>query len=216
MSDGGDSSRARTLLAWLIGVNAALLVASNAAGAKIIALPGGLTASATVFSYALTFTFTDTIAEIFGKKAADNAVRVAFAGLVLSVLFFRIAISAPPASEWSGQAAYDETLGLGGRLLLGGWLSYMVSQHLDVFLFHRIGNLTSRRLLWLRNNLSTMISQFVDSTIFITIAFYGLIPLWPTILGQYLVKVIIALVDTPVVYGAVALARRYIRREVPA
>jgi len=200
-------------VATLVGLNAAILVASNAGGAKMIALPFGLAASATVFSYALSFTFTDAISEVFGRRYANLAVRVGFIGLVLSVLFFMVAIAAPPANFWAGQNAYVETLGHAWRILLGGWTSYMVSQHLDVWLFHRIRALTGDRHLWLRNNLSTAVSQFVDSVIFITIAFYGSFPIAGAIFGQYLIKLVIAALDTPVVYFVVHRLRRYLAAE---
>lgn len=204
-------SRRHLLLTTLIGLNTALLVASNAAGAKLIELPFGLAASATVFSYALTFAFTDSISELFGKKAAKLAVRIGFAGLFLSVVFFYIAIWAPPAEGWPGQDAYAQTLGLSFRLLLGGCTSYLVSQHLDVWLFHRIKSVTGDRHLWLRNNGSTLASQFVDTCIFMSISFGGIFPLLPAILGQYFLKLVIALLDTPVVYMVVSLTRRSAR-----
>jgi uncharacterized integral membrane protein (TIGR00697 family) len=210
--DGGDrmTDRSHRLLIYLIGLNTALLVASNAGGAKIIAVYGGLAASATVFSYALSFTFTDVISEVFGPEKARLTVQVGFLGVIVSVLFFKVAVWAPAAPTWGGQAAYEATLGMGPRLLAGGWTSYMVSQHLDVWVFHTLKRLTRGRHLWLRNNLSTAISQFVDTCIFITIAFHGVVPLWPTILGQYVFKLLIAAVDTPIVYLAVRQVRKHI------
>jgi uncharacterized integral membrane protein (TIGR00697 family) len=65
------------------------------------------------------------------------------------------------------------------------------------------------RHMWLRNNLSTILSQLIDTAVFITIAFYGVMPLWPLIVGQWSIKVIIALCDTPLVYGAVWCIRRH-------
>lgn len=195
------------VLIALIGLNTALLVASNAGGAKLIALPFGLAASATVFSYALSFMFTDIISELYGLKAAKLAVYVGFGGLILAVLFFVISIAAPPAPFWPGQEGYAATLGFGPRLLLGGWTSYMVSQNLDVWIFHKLKEMTGGRHLWLRNNASTLVSQFVDTCIFITIAFYGTFPIVEAILGQYLLKLVIAVLDTPLVY----LAVRYLR-----
>lgn len=203
-----NTSPPRNLLLWLVALNAALLVASNAAGAKMIALPLGLTASATVFSYALSFMFTDLISELYGRREANAAVRVGFVGLIVSVVFFQVAMRAPPATGWTGQDAYVTTLGLGPRLLIAGWTSYMVSQHIDIWIFHRLREATSGRFLWLRNNASTMVSQLIDSIIFMTIAFYGIFPLATAILGQYLVKVLIAAVDTPVIYGVVYLVSK--------
>jgi uncharacterized integral membrane protein (TIGR00697 family) len=203
------STRRTGLLLALVGLNTALLVASNAGAAKIIALPGGLAASATVFSYALTFAFTDTISEIYGPREARSAVRIGFVGLVLSVAFFLLAIVAPPATFWYGQEAYAQTLGLGPRILLGGWAAYILSQHLDVWLFHLLKDLTGGRYLWIRNNVSTATSQLADTIVFITVGFYGLVPLLPTIAGQYLIKLMIAAFDTPLVYLDVAWGRRY-------
>ncbi|SDN20312.1 queuosine precursor transporter [Desulfonauticus submarinus] len=199
------------ILITLISLNTALLVASNAAGAKMISVFGNLAASATVFSYAFSFVFTDIISEIYGKQKASFAVKIGFLGLLISVIFFTISIAAPPASFWKNQKAYETTLQLGPRMLAGGWTSYMVSQHLDVWIFHKLKHLTNGKHLWLRNNGSTLISQFIDTCIFITISFYGVFPIIPAIAGQYLIKVIIALLDTPIVYCAVYYIKRYIQ-----
>lgn len=195
-------------LILLISINAALLVASNAAGSKMISVFGGLSASATVFSYALSFAFTDAISELYGPEKARQAVRIGFLALLVSVVFFTVAIAAPGASYWGGQSAYEATLGLGPRLLAGGWISYMVSQHLDVWIFHKLKSATKGRYLWLRNNVSTLVSQFVDTCIFITIAFYGVFPIGDAILGQYLIKITIAAIDTPLVYLVVNFAKK--------
>ena len=96
-------------------------------------------------------------------------------------------------------------------MLIGGWTSYAVSQHLDVWIFHKIKEKTKGKHLWLRNNVSTLISQFIDTLIFITIVFYGVCPLWNAIFGQYIIKVIIALLDTPIVY----LAVKFLNKEEP-
>ena len=202
-----------SILIILVSLNTALLVASNAAGAKMIAVFGGLAASATVFSYALSFIFTDIISELYGSKRANYAVRIGFIGLLVSVIFFTISIAAPGASFWHNQEAYKTTLGLGPRLLLGGWTAYMVSQHLDVWIFHKLKRMTNGKHLWLRNNGSTLISQFVDTCIFITIAFYGIFPIVPAIFGQYSIKVIIAVLDTPIVYFAVYRIKLYLGKD---
>lgn len=203
-----EENQARPLdwtLVWLIAVNAAMLVAANAAGAKMIQLPLGLAASATVIPYAASFAFTDLISELYGPRAGRIAVRIAFVGLALSVLVFWGSLKAPPAGFWENQEAYEKTLGLAPRILLGGWTSYLISQHLDVALFHKIREATEGRHLWLRNNASTLVSQLVDTVIFMTIAFGGLFPLLPAIVGQYAVKLLIAAVDTPLVYLGVKL-----------
>ena len=83
---------------------------------------------------------------------------------------------------------------------MASFIAYLISQFHDVWAFHFWKNKTNDRHLWLRNNLSTAVSQFLDSFIFITIAFYGVMPIWPLIMGQWIIKIAIALLDTPVVY----------------
>jgi len=204
------SQRAIILLVWLCGMNVGVLVASNAAGAKIVALPFGLAASATAISYALTFMITDVVSEVFGPKSATLAVRLGFMGVVVGVIFFTLAIAAPGAVGWEGQSAFETVLGPTPRLLIGGLIAYLISQHLDVFIFHSLRRLTKGKHLWLRNNVSTAISQLVDTVIFAVITFYGVYPLLPIIFGQYIIKLTIAIIDTPLVYILVASARNYL------
>ena len=192
------NSRDLSVYIWLLSLHTSLLIASNAGGAKMIAVAGGLAASATVFSYSITFPICDVINELFGRRAARLAVNVGLAGLVLSVVFFQISMAAPSAPFWTGQDAYVQTLGLGPRILLGGWLSYMVGNHIDVIIFHRIRRITGERYFWVRKNVSTAVSQAVDTLIFMTVAFYGVFPIATAIPGQYLLKLVIAVLCTPI------------------
>ena len=143
------------ILVYLIASYSALLVASVAGGAKIISVPFGMAASATVFSYALTFPITDVISEVYGERTARATVRSGFIGMLLAVLFFEVSIAAPPFAGWTLQESYVETLSQARRILIGGWTAFIVSQHLDVWVFHRIREATQGRHLWLRNLAST-------------------------------------------------------------
>lgn len=192
----------------LAGSFCGILVAANAAGGKLIQV-GPLAASATVFAYALTFLITDATAELYGKKIARLLVWTGFGAVLLAVAFFRIAMIAPPASFYENQEAFEAVFSTTSRLLAGGFIGYLVSQFLDVQLYHALGRLTKGKHMWLRNNGSTVVSQFVDTTLFITIAFVGVVEsLWSLILGQYLIKIIIALLDTPILYLIVTLLRK--------
>ena len=114
----------------------------------------------------------------------------------------------PGAGIWEAQEAYDRILGGVPRVVLGSMVGYLVSQNHDVYAFDFWRRKTDGRHLWFRNNASTVVSQAIDTSLFITIAFWGVVPndvFVSIFLGQYLVKVIIALVDTPVVYGVVML-----------
>jgi uncharacterized integral membrane protein (TIGR00697 family) len=117
----------------------------------------------------------------------------------------------PPASFWSHQAAYETILGTIPRIVAASMVAYLVSQLHDVWAFLFWRRVTKGKHLWLRNNLSTMASQLLDSVIFITLAFAGTVELsvlGNMIAGQYLVKFILALADTPFCYLAVRWARK--------
>jgi uncharacterized integral membrane protein (TIGR00697 family) len=92
--------------------------------------------------------------------------------------------------------------------MIASLTAYLFSQYHDVWAFHFWRGVTGERFLWLRNNASTIVSQLLDSVVFITVAFYGVMPLMPLILGQWVVKVGIAVLDTPLVYLVVHLVRR--------
>ena len=212
---GAPTSRHMLLYIWLLSLHTSLLIASNAGGAKMIAVFAGLAASATVFSYSVTFPICDVINELYGRRAARQAVNIGLLGLAVSVVFFQLSMAAPPAPFWHGQEAYVATLGLGPRILLGGWLSYVVGNHIDVMVFHKIRQITGERYFWVRKNVSTAISQAIDTVIFMTIAFYGVFPIVDAIPGQYLLKLGVAALCTPLSAAAIRFARRYTESRGP-
>lgn len=183
------------------------LVLAAVMASKIIAV-GRLVVPAGVLAYCLTFLITDVISEIWGKERAQTVVMGGFITLVLVFLLTGVSILWPPASFWPHQKAYETILGSSARIMVASLTAYLISQYHDVWAFHFWKRVTSDRFLWLRNNASTIVSQLLDSVVFITIAFYGSMPLVPLILGQWVVKVGIAAMDTPFVYLLVYLVRR--------
>jgi uncharacterized integral membrane protein (TIGR00697 family) len=192
----------------LTTIHTSLVISSNAAGSKLIALPAGLAASATVISYMLSFVLLGSIAELFGRAYARLVVNLGLAAMAISVGFFELAIHLPAAGFWTHQEAFEQVLGSAPRLLLGGWSAYLLGQHLDVWGFFLIKRTRfGGQQLWLRSWGSTLIGQLIDTAVFITIAFAGAVPLLATILGQYLVKLCIATATTPIIYAAVGWGR---------
>ena len=176
-------------------------------GASII-LPGA------ALAYALTFFASDCYSELYGRHAAQVMVNVGFAmnfillGLVWSTIL-------APAVNPESAAQYRAVLAPGTNIVLGSLLAYLVSQNWDVLVFHRIREATGESMLWLRNIASTATSQAIDTVLFVAIAFYVApqvlgfgtqfeIPvILSLIVGQYVLKLLIALVDTPFVYVVV-------------
>lgn len=177
------------------------LVMSNLFGGKIITVLG-FTVAGAIVTYPLTFLSTDIIGEIWGKQEADDCVKI---GIIVQLIFLALgylSLAIPPqeASE-ALQQSLKIVLNQGLRMTLASLGAFSVSQFLDVFLFHKLKERCNGKKKWLRNNLSTMTSQLVDTMIFITIAFYGVVDNLPEmILGQYVIKLLLALGDTPFFY----------------
>jgi len=121
----------------------------------------------------------------------------------------------PPAPFWEGQSAYESILSMVPRITLASMIAYLVSQHHDVFAFHFWRQKTKGRFLWLRNNASTMVSQALDTGLFITIAFWGVYSteiLLNMLRTQYIIKLAIAACDTPFCYMLVGLLRERVKQ----
>ncbi len=183
------------------------LLLANILASKII-MVGGLVLPAAIILYPLTFLFTDVVAEVEGKKSAGSLVMTGFYLSLFMVLVILIGKLLPPAAFWKHQEAYDIILGSTPRIVLASVIAYLISQNHDVWAFHWWREKTAGRHLWMRNTLSTIVSQMIDSVLFISIAFGGTVPrgtIAMMILSQYVVKVGIALLDTPFCYLLVRL-----------
>ena len=186
-----------------VAIMASLVVIANVIAAKVIPI-GPFVINAGVLVYASTFLITDVIAEIWGKSEARKAVWAGFFANIALVLFVLVAVNLPTA-DFAAEIgkSFDMVFGLTPRIVLGSMIAYLVSQHWDVFFFHKIRDWTKGKHLWLRNNLSTITSQIIDSVLFVTIAFYGVIPITGLMIGYFVVKVTVAIADTPFAYAAV-------------
>jgi uncharacterized integral membrane protein (TIGR00697 family) len=191
-----------TKLAVLQSLFVSGLVVSNIIAAKVIVI-WNLVVPAAVIIYPFTFLLTDIIGETYGKDEGNRTVWYGFLGSIFAMIIIYAGMLLPVAPFMQEkQSAYEILLGPNRRIVLASLLAYLCSQKHDVWAFHFWKNLTGGRHKWLRNNLSTMTSQLVDTVIFIGIAFWGAVPhLGKMILGQYIIKVLIALLDTPIFYA---------------
>ena len=209
----------------LVGLFVTALVTAQLVSSKLLALTVPvvgvvLTAPGGTLAYAATYFASDCISELYGPTFARRVVNVAFAMnfVMLALVFATIQLPAAQGSPVDpGQ--FETVLSSGASIVLGSSLAYLVSQNWDVLVFHRIREATGESYLWLRNIGSTATSQLIDTVIFTVVAFAvapvllgtGQAP--PTnvivsiVVGQYLVKLFIALVDTPLVYAAVGAIR---------
>lgn len=155
------------------------------------------------FAHAFTFPCTDAVAEVWGAKRARFMVYLGVAVYIIATILIYIATLLPPADGWPHNEAYISLFNAAPRIVLGSLVATLFAQLWDIYVFEWVKKRTGKRYLWLRNNVSTLGSQFLDTILFYSIAFYGIIPnevLPKVIIGSYLLKLVVALLDTPVVY----------------
>lgn len=187
-------------LMLLNGLFVATLIVANIVSAKVVSF-WGLVIPAAIVAYPLTFLMTDVIGEIWGKEEANRTVKLGLICQLLSLVLIGLSIALPVAPFANNQAEFQSIMGQSFRVVGASLVAYMVAQFNDVFIFHKLKEKTQGKHKWLRNNLSTMTSQLIDTAIFITIAFIGTVPnIWVMICSQYLIKFIYALLDTPFFY----------------
>ncbi|MCK4369005.1 MAG: queuosine precursor transporter [Dehalococcoidales bacterium] len=189
------------------------LLVANILAVKLVSI-GGWIVPAGVIAYPLTFLLTDVIAELYGRRTASKVIWLGFGANLLMVILVFSGRLLPSAPFWEGQPAYESILGMVPRIVLASMIAYLISQHHDVFAFHFWRKKTKARFLWLRNNASTMVSQALDTGVFITIAFWGTVPtgvLANMLLTQYLIKLGIAALDTPFCYLLVGLLKEKVK-----
>jgi queuosine precursor transporter len=161
----------------------------------------GFTATLGNIMYGTIFLITDTINEIFGVKDAKKAVLLGFAVMVVTLIIMQTALLFTPTDWDEGHNALAYTFGLLPRIALGSVIAYLISQWFDVQFFDFLKR--KNNPLWLRNNGSTLISQLIDTLIFVPIAFLGLYEtsvILEIAFTTYFIKVLVAAMDTPFIY----------------
>lgn len=184
------------------------MVLVNTIGTKIISL-GGIRVSVGIFFMPVLFVATDIVGEVYGEKETRTFVRISIAMLVILVVMMNICIAIPPNENWPYQEQYAIIFSSSSRMTIASLVSFAVSQSLDVKLFALIKKMTGEGRLWIRNNVATIICQFLDTVLFEFIAFYKLTPkytvsfLFTLIIPYWSFKVLFALLDTPFCYMGV-------------
>ncbi len=166
-----------------------------------------------ILPYPLTFLITDLISEIYGKKAANQVVT---AGIFASFFSMGILLLADyvPAMESSpiDDATFTQVFSLSPLAVLASMIAYLLAQFIDIRIYHFWKKLTKGKMLWLRNNFSTFVSQFLDTfSVVLLLSLFGILP-WDLFVGLvssgFVFKIIVAALDTPLLYLFVWLFRK--------
>ena len=198
----------------LSGIFIASLVTCNLIANKFVTVDLGFkvfVVSAGILPYPITFLVTDLISELYGQKKANLVVVAGFFASMVVLLFLWLGgqFNAIPDSLVSDQV-YDSVFRNAWRIIAASMIAYLFAQVVDVRIFHFWKKLTNGKHLWLRNNASTVVSQLLDTILVICILFFGV---WGTgqiftaIIDGWTFKMLMALIDTPIIYGIIYLLK---------
>lgn len=208
----------KAFLTVLFGVSIAV---ANVTAVKLawfdLPVLGGVAVPAGFVAFGVAYLCSDLLVEFEGRAYAHDVVNSTVVALVVGWLLIYLAIFLPVAPFYEAHDAYATTLGASANIVLASVITLLISQHVDVELFARIRERTGVGHRWARNLISTSVSQFVDTTIFITLGFAifpalfggnvrGAAAIASIIVGQYAVKLVVAALDTPVFYAVTSVA----------
>jgi len=222
MSRGSTKAGMPFLL--LASLFVAALVACNLVANKFVTVDLGFKVfviSAGVLPYPVTFLITDLLSEIYGRRRANQVVLAGFAAsvFVLGILWLGSCFDAIPTSPVDNET-YNSVFSNAWRIIGASMLAYLVAQLVDIRLFHFWKRVTKGRHLWIRNNFSTWLSQFVDTVLVVSVIFVAPAEgdtdwdfIGRAIRDGWIFKVLCAALDTPLFYLGVWVFRRHLPQE---
>jgi uncharacterized integral membrane protein (TIGR00697 family) len=208
----------------VVALLATSLVVSNIIAVRLITLRLSdaieLTLPAAIVLFPVAYIVGDVLTEVYGYSAARRGIWIAFGCNLLAVVAIWLAGVLPPASFWTAgvyenpaqaDQAYRAILGFAPRLLVASFLAYLVGEFLNSYVLAKMKLRTEGRYLWMRTIGSTLVGQGADSLIFITVAFYGILPssaLMTAVVSQWLVKSVYEALATPLTYWVINSLKR--------
>ena len=191
-----------------------VLICSNLIGpAKIVQFDGWPVFGAGVLFFPISYVFGDILTEVYGYARARRVIWAGFAGLAFASLMSAVVVALPPAAFWENQQAYEVAFGQAPRIAAASMLAYFCGEFVNSFVLSKMKILTAGKWLWTRTIGSTVVGEAVDSSLFYPLAFYnsGIIPndkLPAIMLAQFLLKVAVEVLFTPLTYKIVGALKR--------
>lgn len=208
------SERKQHLYLWLVGLFVAALLTADLVGGRFFRI-GGHDLSAGMLAFPITFLLTDVVNEFYGPKATRRLTYVGLGAALFAFGIINLALALPvsPESPLSDDA-FRSTFGWSMRLYVASLTAYMGGQLIDIAIFSSLRRITQHRLLWLRATGSTLFGQALDTLVVTSVLLQGVKP-WPFIIDvardSYLIKVVVAVALTPVVYAAHGVLGRVLK-----
>jgi len=187
----------------LIGLYVVFVAISQVMAAKIAEYDLAfitVTAPAAVLVYSVTYLFTDIVNERFGRREVHKMILIAFVTQVGLIFFLWLGTELTPAPFWDDQEAWESIISLVPRITLASWVAFLVSENFDAWVYDVFRKKTGGRHLWMRNVFSSIPALTIDTLLFISIAFWGKLPMGELIEGQFFTKWLVGLVNIPFMY----------------
>ncbi len=194
----------------LVALFITCLIAANITAVKLVSLFGLLLPAAIVI-FPVSYILGDVLTEVYGYRQTRRVIWLGFLCNLIVVAAIWFGLVLPAASFWDGQEAYERILGATPRILGASFLAYLAGEFANAFVLAKMKIATEGRWLWARTIGSTLVGQALDSMIFITLAFAGVIPLEAlvaAIVTQWLVKSAYEAAATPLTYAVVGYLKR--------
>ena len=182
-----------------------ILLISNVASTKIVDF-GLFTFDGGTLLFPLSYIFGDILTEVYGYKKTREVIWIGFFSALMMSIIFIIVGKLPAAPGWDNQNAYDAILGLTPRIVIASLFAYICGSFSNSFILAKMKLWTSGKYLWTRTIGSTIVGEFIDSTLFILIAFLGILPtslLFTLIVSNYIFKTLVEVIFTPITYKTI-------------
>jgi len=215
MISGAETSDGRSGFSiWFVLVVALFvtcLITANIIAVKLVTI-GGLILPAAIIIFPVSYILGDVLTEVYGYRAARRVIWLGFLCNLIAVMAIAFGQRLAPAGFWDGQSAYERILGAAPRILAASFAAYLVGEFANAIVLAKMKVATNGRWLWTRTIGSTLVGEGLDSLVFITVAFMGVIPtlqaLAATVVTQWLFKTSYEVIATPLTYGIVAYLKR--------
>jgi len=193
----------------LVAYFVALLLISNIAATKLIAV-GPLIMDGGAILFPLTYIIGDVLAEVYGFKKAKRAIMIAFIASIIAALTFLAVQYLPGAAEYENQAAFEAVLGFVPNIVVASLAAFFAGQLVNAYVLTKMKAKWGEKNLWARLLSSTVVGQLVDTVIFCTIAFYGILTGWSfvnyVVVGVFY-KVVVEILLLPITYRVIRFVK---------
>jgi uncharacterized integral membrane protein (TIGR00697 family) len=204
----------RSLFAYSIFYGGMVCIAGVLANKQVALGPLGVEAG--IFAFLMLVVTSSAVAEINGREMANRLVTIGFVPLVFSILLAILVLALPAAEDMPADrlGAFNTIMSGTPRIWIAGIIAYGISQFLNVTIFSALRGKGESKLIWFRAGVAAVLSQIVDTLLFISISFYGLFPIGDLLIGQMLAKIVLSIVLVPpLVQLFVTLGRRLDARD---